>query len=67
MGQSPKGSVIPISRAAIMKGGLIADRIDETPVHVEGVVQITGEVTAESHESLEEELLNQRMMSCVIR
>ena len=36
--QSPEGSVILVSLALIMKGGLVVKRIDETPVSVEDVV-----------------------------
>ena len=32
VGQSPEGSVILVSRAPIMKGGLVATRIDGTPM-----------------------------------
>ena len=36
-----------------MKGGLVSDRIDDTPVYVEDVVQMTGTVIAEDAESIE--------------
>ena len=39
-----------------MKGGLVAKRIDETPVDVEGVVRMIGEVTSGNQESLGESL-----------
>ena len=36
---------------------MVAKRIDETPVYVEDVVQWTGAANKESHESLDEELV----------
>ena len=58
VGQSPDGLVILISRAPIMKGGLVAKCIDETPVFVEDVVRMTKAVIADSHEPLDEELVD---------
>ena len=40
--KSPVGPVISVSRAPTMKGGLVARRCDETPVHVADVIRMTG-------------------------
>ena len=55
VGKSPVGPVILVKRAPIMKGGLVAKRIDDTPVYVEDVVRMTGAVIAEDAESLANE------------
>ena len=39
MGKSPEGSFILVSRAPIMKGGLVSTRVDDTAVYAEGVVR----------------------------
>ena len=44
VGKSPVGSVILVSRAPIMKGGLVAKRYNETPVHVADVIRTTGAI-----------------------
>ena len=54
MGQSPERSVILVSRAPVMKRGLVTKCFDETPVYVDDVVRMTGAVIAESHEFLDE-------------
>ena len=48
VGRSPMGQVIsdsraPISRASIMKDGLVARPFDEETMYVEDMVRITGE------------------------
>ena len=57
LGKYPARSVILISRAPIMKCGLVSKRIDDTPLHVEDVVRMTGAVIAEDAESLDNELV----------
>ena len=50
LGKSPVGPVILVKRAPIMRGGLVAKRIDDTPVYVEDVVRMTGAVIPEDTE-----------------
>ena len=44
VGQSPEGSVNLVSRAPVIKGGLVAKYIDRTPVYVEDEEQMTEEI-----------------------
>ena len=44
VGRSPIGAVILVSRAPIHKNGLVSSRADSTPVHVEDIIRMTGEV-----------------------
>ena len=44
VGKSPVGPVILVSRAPIMKGGLVATRYNETPLRVEDVIRMADEV-----------------------
>ena len=57
VGKSPDGSVILVRRAPIMKGGLVAKRIDDTPVYVMDLVRMAGAVIADDVESLDDELV----------
>ena len=51
VGRSPVGEVILVSRAPIHRNGLISSRADSTPVCVEDIVRLTGEVLEEEEEN----------------
>ena len=55
VGKSPVGPDILVKRAPIMKGGLVAKRIDATPVYEEDAVRMTGAVIPEDAEFSEPE------------
>ena len=55
VGKSPEGSVILVSRAPVMKVGLVANRVDETPMYVEDLVRMTRSAIADKSGSFDNE------------
>ena len=50
VGSSPVGEVILVSRAPVHSNGLVSSRVDSTPICVEDIVRLTGEVIEEEEE-----------------